>query len=46
MELDSRFQSPIPCQQNTAQLKEGCMGQGSTALQTGLVASLSKRSLC
>jgi hypothetical protein len=46
MELDSSFQSPIPCQQNAAQLKEGCMGRGSTAFQTGLVASLYNRLSC
>jgi hypothetical protein len=46
MELDYSFHSPIPCQQNASQLKEGCMGRGSTAFQTGLVARLSKRSLC
>jgi hypothetical protein len=46
MERDSSFHSPILCQQNAAQLKAGCMGRGSTAFQTGLVARLSKRSSC
>jgi len=46
MELDDRFQSPMQCQQNAAPLREGCMGRGSTAFQTGLVARLSTRSAC
>jgi hypothetical protein len=46
MELDYSFQSPIPCQQNAAQLKEGCMGRGSTAFQTCLMARLYNRSSC
>jgi hypothetical protein len=46
MEHEYSFQSPIPCQQNAAQLKEGGMGRGSTAFQTGLVARLSKGSSC
>jgi len=46
MERDSSLHNPIQGQPNAAQLKEGCVGRVSTAFQTGLVASLSKRSSC
>ncbi len=46
MKRDSSFHSPLQGQPNAAQLNEGCMGRGSAAFQTGLVARLSKRSSC
>ncbi len=46
MERDSSFHSPLQGQPNAAQMKEGCMGRGSAAFQTGLEALLSRRSSC
>lgn len=46
MELDYSLQSPIQGQPKTAQMKEGGMGRGAAAFQTGLAARLSKRSSC
>ncbi len=43
---DSSFHSPLQGQPNAAQMKEGCMGRGSAAFQTGLEALLSRRSSC
>jgi hypothetical protein len=46
MARDSSFHSPMQGQQNATQVKEGCMGRGSTAFQIGLEALLSRRSSC